>query len=693
MKKTVLTLITLFTLSSIVFGKEIPVQGQWILTTFEAEGNTQDIYSEVEFVADGTLRMQDMDIGKWLYDAKTKMVTIESERVKEFVGTRNVNVTSKTSMTLESGGARLNFIKYDETKIGEANQKSGLLGVWTIKSEMGDKYLVFKEPNTLVINDYSAEYSSTAHGLWIYDKGENSVIFLVNDRALKGLKPLKIKETNQFVIENNGEEMSFNRVLQNGKEKESLDFTGEDIALYNDNKPEYAAPEEEKLPWKGSESFMSYFQNVKSLTYQKSAVLPEVDIFITSDVVANVSVDFDNQEVQIDEIFEGLMSDEMDGNYFFPIEVEGYFKVVGEKEITVPAGTFNCVVIETTDFLSDGKLRLYMVKNRPGVYAKIVRITNNFDEENYSAYELAKIDGDFTAQDNSQIIGNWLLVKTGNKPTSKGFEFINDGRIAITEFDYTSYLNWNYDKESNTVQLISDGEQNDFEVVKITESEMFLKQGDVTQMFVKFDLSTGHDANQKSGLAGYWILTNTTDEYQTMYLNDGDSILGFDYNLKSPITQNDFEYQGKWLFNEENSTLILNVPDEQRNIRGTFDVTKKTDNVLVLNNGNNQLVYFRLDPEKVAKNNAESGLEGGIWKITKPDGSSVYFEFKSAFEFYYGRESKDEMMHLGTWMYNPDTQMLFVGAQVHYINGEHKIVKSTNSTIEFNNTMKLEKVK
>ena len=64
--------------------------------------------------------------------------------------------------------------------------------------------------------------------------------------------------------------------------------------------------------------------------------------------------------------------------------------MVTTETITVPAGTFNCKVFEGLD--GEAKVKYWMILDKPGVYAKIIREdVDPFDELEYSIIELEEI--------------------------------------------------------------------------------------------------------------------------------------------------------------------------------------------------------------------------------------------------------------------------------------------------------------
>ena len=67
--------------------------------------------------------------------------------------------------------------------------------------------------------------------------------------------------------------------------------------------------------------------------------------------------------------------------------------VLRRESVTVPAGSFECVVVELKGFFGAHRT-FWMVEDKPGVYAKVVEHPNASEEEAQTerTYELAKIE-------------------------------------------------------------------------------------------------------------------------------------------------------------------------------------------------------------------------------------------------------------------------------------------------------------
>ncbi len=401
MKKTKSLLFALLIVNVGLSAKDISITGEWLLTKVEMGDKTEEVYQVVKFKDDGYAEMQGSVFGSYNYDAKAKTLTIESEMIKEFAGKWKVLKSKKKEMILESEKSRIYFVEYDQEKINLDNEKSGFLGVWKMNYDDADNYFSFNSPDKLKIITVTPGSYSTGSGTWMYDSNDQTLLMVIRG-PLKGRNKVKNITESAFVLEKNGQEYSALKIDQNAKNREKPDFTPDDIYETMDKNEPNTLIENVKFSWNNPDAKISYLKNVKALHYIHSSLLKGLDSFIDEEVTANVSFDEDNYQINMDEVFDGISEAESEpDNVFFPVKFLNDYRVTGEKEITVPAGTFKCVVIEAVDSF-DARYRLYMIKNRPGVYAKIILSKDDFGEEVFDKYELSEIDGDFKDQNNKE---------------------------------------------------------------------------------------------------------------------------------------------------------------------------------------------------------------------------------------------------------------------------------------------------
>ena len=77
-------------------------------------------------------------------------------------------------------------------------------------------------------------------------------------------------------------------------------------------------------------------------------------------------------------------------NDYFPKEELWPNKNLGNKIITVPAGTFECTVVQ--GFVGEEKFKYWMINEKPGVYARIINEKKSvFGDLEYFVFELKEI--------------------------------------------------------------------------------------------------------------------------------------------------------------------------------------------------------------------------------------------------------------------------------------------------------------
>lgn len=691
MKNTHILFLALLLISVSSLAKNTPIVGEWILTKVEMEGKVEELYTKVNFKDDGYAEMEGRVFGTWEYNKKSKTITIKSEMVKEFSGEWAKSSAGKSDMILNDSKSKLYFTKLDEEKIKQDNQASGLMGVWQIQVDGETAYMNFEAPDNFTKISISEYSSSRGGGKWIYNKDDNTVIF-IGIRSLRGKSNVKNLSTTDFTIENKGIVVTGKRIEQNAANREKLGFTSDDISMSHNNEESNITLTEENSSWADMNAKFAYLKNVSKLTYQRSTLITGLNAFATETLTANVSANEEYYETTIDEIFGELSADRFEeGNTLYPLAyADGYdYRVTGEEEVTVPAGSFTCKVIELADY--DKKVKLYMINNRPGVYAKIVLVGNDFDEETYEMYELAKIEGDFNPQDNEAVLGNWLLtkVKTPKKAqvTTANFDFINDGRLMVMNAGGTSFFKWSFNKDNKSVVLDFGDNPKSFTISQSADGEMELSNDEgLIYFFLKWTTANNAD----SPLTGLWMAMNGDYPFSILDIRKDNYFYDIEQRGYLPLEDNYPQLRGQWMYNPGNSTLVFKSSDYESSIMGKHNIIKVDNSTLVLDG---RRKYTKIDDiALIKKNNSASGLEG-VWKIKKKDGTIKYYEFASPYQLKFGSD-KEQLINSGLWIYNPDTHKLFVSLDKDYVplGGFNKITEKTDATLKFENGVVAEKV-
>ena len=180
---------------------------------------------------------------------------------------------------------------------------------------------------------------------------------------------------------------------------EHLTYAQEDF--YTENEEYKYDGEDKKLPWNDSFSMMMTLVNVKQLVYKHSTLIEGVNIFQSKIVTANVNSNPQEQQLSIDYIFNGydrfnLPKDTKlppnqfnEYNKLYP-EENNSFRVVGKEKITTSAGTFNCTIVEVIEGF-DKKLKLWMINDKPYIFAKMIKERTDKMYGYYHMYELQEI--------------------------------------------------------------------------------------------------------------------------------------------------------------------------------------------------------------------------------------------------------------------------------------------------------------
>ncbi len=400
MKKYILLVLAGLLTANITWGKNSP-QGDWLLTKIVKENRTQEIYAPVAFQPNGDFLAMGMKMGTWKDQGKTVQIT--SQQFKAANGINNVLKLNKEEMVLENAGTKMYFRRMDRKKILAENKASGLAGTWKLAS--GDQQvlqlLIFKAPDSLVFVEKEPGVTSRAKGSWIYNKKDNSLIVIMMGHRtdFRGMNKITLGK-DSFTLENKGNTIKAAREKTTGK-IEHLNFKESDF--YDADGNFKYDEDENKVPWNDSQAMLDFLKTVHQLDYKYSVYIPDANTFKSKMFKAGVAVKDNGEKVCVDYIFNGYDKDHLPDdtalppncydadtyNKLFPLK-EADFRVAGKEQITTPAGTFQCTVIEALgDF--DTMEKMWMIDDKPGVYAKIIMEKKDPSFGFYKVYELQGI--------------------------------------------------------------------------------------------------------------------------------------------------------------------------------------------------------------------------------------------------------------------------------------------------------------
>ncbi len=403
MKKVFLFAILFLSVISIVNAQKPELVGSWLMTKAEVGNEIQNPYFVTEFNEDGTMMVMGMEAGTWDYNKTGNAIVMKSELDKDFNGVGKILNLTEKELVVDKDGAKLYYIKIDADKVAATNKQSGLLGMWTIEDKPyeGTTTLVqFSEPDEFKIIEKDEGSESRLSGTWIFDK-QNSLLIMIGLRGedmLKGeSKIIKIDE-NTFELENNGELFKAAKKAKSNVKIERLTFSEDDF--YDENGDYKYSADEEKLPWRDWSETKNSLRNVKQLVYSFSKLINGTENFETKILTANVSITDTEEGFSIDNIFKGFDRNNLPEDAEFPTNTEfdhplyplteNTFRIVATEQITTKAGTFNCTVLEVAaDF--DLREKLWMINDKPGIYAKVVIDVPDPLFGSYEVYELQEI--------------------------------------------------------------------------------------------------------------------------------------------------------------------------------------------------------------------------------------------------------------------------------------------------------------
>lgn len=397
--------------TSLPEGKELnnKFTGEWLLKKEEKDGKIDFVGLVVDLNSNGIFYTQGMIFGTWDYNKATKKIIFDVTEEKDpFNGEHTILKSNKATFIMDAEGSKLYFSKIDNKNIAKENGASSLIGTWRLSDEENPDalhLLKFKSPDKFIFVENTEYSESTSKGMWIFNKNEKTVILIGRLEKLRGLNKVIAITNNEISLENNGIIYSFKKEAKQVVKIEHLTFTQDDFYTKASDGEESEFKyydDEQKLPWKDYMEMMMTLVNVKQLVYNYSTLIEAVDVFENKILTADVNSNPQEVELNIDFIFNGydrynlpedtgLTQNEFDAyNKLYPEEDNNNFRVVGSELITTPAGTFDCTVIEVADGFDHSK-KLWMINNKPGIYAKIIDENRDENYGYYHIYELQEI--------------------------------------------------------------------------------------------------------------------------------------------------------------------------------------------------------------------------------------------------------------------------------------------------------------
>lgn len=383
--------------------QESKLIGSWLMTKVESPEGIQEPLFITDFRADHKMVIMGIEFGTWEYDKKNNSLQMFSELEKDFNGTGEIVKLNEEELQINKDGARLFYKKVYLDEILKANKASGLTGTWVFKGSPSTEttnILTFSEPDEYNLIEKSEYSSSKIQGTWIYDQQDNSLILIGfnGDNFLKGKNSILKINDDSLVIKRNGGVFKAERKIQNSQIIEHLNFSEDDF--YSEDGDYKYEDDEEKIPWRNSYDNRTSLLPIDKLVYNYSTLILDSEIFENKTLVADVQASLEEEAFQIDYIFNGydrytlpedseLPQNSSYYNALYPLEVN-IFRIARDEQVTTPAGTFECTVLEAIDDFGALK-KLWMINDKPGIYAKIIDEDPDPMWGHYNIYELIEI--------------------------------------------------------------------------------------------------------------------------------------------------------------------------------------------------------------------------------------------------------------------------------------------------------------
>jgi hypothetical protein len=372
------------------------ITGDWFFEKMDRKGETNFVGSLVEFNKNGIFYWQDMVLGTWNYNESSKKIILDN---KDFKGEYSFSQPDKNELVLNLDEDNMYFSKIDKQKIINDNKESGLIGTWEFKDipYSGSKTIIsFNEPDEFKIIQKEEGMTSTFGGVWISNKKEMSLMII----GLRGGDAFSGKNK---ILKIDGEtiELENRETIYKGTKKVEKPQTIEHLSIiedefYNEDGSYKYEVDQEKLPsWNWSE-MKNNILDVTQLVYNYSTLIEGTESFDTKILTANVHASLEEDGFEIDNVFNGYDNTESDlpinhnfSSPLYPLE-ETIYRVTGSEQITTPAGTFECMVIEVVNYSGVLK-KLWMISDKIGIYAKIIEEDTDETFGHYYIYELQEI--------------------------------------------------------------------------------------------------------------------------------------------------------------------------------------------------------------------------------------------------------------------------------------------------------------
>lgn len=368
------------------------IAGSWLMVRAETNDGVREPYSITDFKPDGKMVIMGMPVGIWQFNKASNELILQSKVAKNFNGTGKIEKLNNKDLVVLINGVKMFYIKVDPNEISKNNSQLKVDGVWRGKDNDGKSvFLKFAAPDSLKVLTVGGGSVDKAQCSWIYNPKDKEMIIMGFSRLLRGKNTVSL-EDNKLTLKNSNIELVAIKD-ESSKNIERLTFKEDDFPEEDENEPE--------LPWGDIDNMADVLNGVKELKFTKGSLLNDINALNYKTLITKVKVDMEKPGVMFTNVYiENGDTMQHSQNYkgglnemynkFFPLDELYPFRIVGHAPVKVKAGTFTCTVIEGID--GEDKVKLWMIDEMPGVYAKIIReSTDPFGDVSYSVKELTEI--------------------------------------------------------------------------------------------------------------------------------------------------------------------------------------------------------------------------------------------------------------------------------------------------------------
>jgi hypothetical protein len=403
MKKTLLLPLILFVFIGLTNAQKPEIAGSWLLTRAEVDGEIQHPYFVSDFQKSGAMVMMGIEVGTWKFNKNGNAIVLESDFGEDFSGEMSVLSLTEKELVVDKDGAKLFYLRLDQAEITAGNKNSGLFGTWELMGHPEPELntlLTFKEPDLMTIIEKGEGYEGRTSGTWIFNEKDMSLLMIghLGGNSFDGENKVLELDEETLSLENSGKVFKAKRKMSNPLKIERLTFSGDDF--FTDDGDYKYEDEVGNLPWANWSEMKTGLLNVSELVYSYSTLNEGTETFDSKILRANVEASLEEEGYLIDFIFYGYDSfnppddTQIPPNPSYDLDLyplnENIYRIAGSEQITTPAGTFDCTVIEALGD-SDVLKKLWMINDRVGIYARIIEEDPDETFGHYVIYELQEI--------------------------------------------------------------------------------------------------------------------------------------------------------------------------------------------------------------------------------------------------------------------------------------------------------------